>query len=75
MRRMEERIMIIKSGQEYEHKNGRIYKVLFITNTANPSHQYPPDVVYESVVNGNKWSRPLSKFTSARFKLVKDVTV
>lgn len=47
-------------GSVWTHRNGIAYRVLYITNTANPSLKYPPAVVYVTVINGNVWSRPLS---------------
>lgn len=46
-------------GQQYKHKNGNIYTVLFLTNTENLREDHPIQVVYQGE-NGNKWSRPLS---------------
>lgn len=55
------------AGQEYRHENGNIYKVLYITNTANHNEKYLPQVVYQGR-NGNVWSRPLVDW-DGKFKL------
>lgn len=48
-----------KPGTPWMHRNGEIYTVLCITNTAHDTAAHPPDVVYMGR-NGNLWSRPLS---------------
>jgi hypothetical protein len=57
-------------NSRWRHHNGRVYKVLMITNLANLNHNYPPQVVYQSEVNGNLWSRPVDswegKFTELK---------
>lgn len=52
---------IVHVGDRWQHRNGAIYKVLFITNTAVTRPGHEPDVVYRSE-NGNVWSRPLSEW-------------
>lgn len=50
------------AGQQYQHKNGAIYTVLFLTNTDSTPDRlklHPIDVVYMGQ-NGKLWSRPLS---------------
>ena len=51
----------VEAGQFWQHKNGNVYKVLFLTNTSNLSELHPVQVIYEGR-NGNKWSRPLSEW-------------
>lgn len=46
-------------GSIYQHHNGRVYRVMFITNLSSRSDAHPPDVVYAGR-NGHLWSRPLS---------------
>lgn len=45
----------------WQHHNGGVYRVLHIANqqTTNPD-KYPVTVVYQGVVNGAVWTRPLS---------------
>lgn len=43
----------------WRHRNGAMYKVLFLTNELN-TEQYPLTVVYEGRGNGKRWSRPLA---------------
>ena len=51
----------VTPGSVWRHKNGGVYRVLFVTNTDNPREDHPPDVVYEALRNpAHKWSRRLS---------------
>lgn len=65
------RLPLVEPGQTWKHHSGRMYQVLFLTNTENPSPKFPVAVVYQSVVNRNRWSRPLSEWHD-KFELVYD---
>lgn len=45
----------------YEHPNGNIYRVCGFNNLESSNPEYPPMVEYVGE-NGNKWSKPLSKW-------------
>lgn len=49
-------------GSVWEHHSSRLYKVLFLTNTAGDGVTCPHTVVYEGYHNTppNRWSGPLS---------------
>lgn len=49
------------AGTKWQHNNGTLYEVLFLTNrdTERPE-QYPVTVVYRNVHNSKLWSRPLA---------------
>lgn len=49
----------VAPGDRWQHKNGGVYTVLYVTNTAVVREGHAPDVVYRGE-NGNVWSRPLS---------------
>ena len=48
-------------GSIWKHHSGRLYKVLFLTNTTGDGLKYPPSVVYEGYhpTPPNLWSCPL----------------
>jgi hypothetical protein len=48
----------VKPGSRWRHHSGRVYTVLFLTNTEGDGVRYPYTVVYEGE-NGNRWSGPL----------------
>lgn len=59
-------------GKQYEHTNGNIYTVLFLTNTnGDPERQeyHPVDVVYRGR-NGSLWSRPLSDWSRSFTEII-----
>ena len=52
----------VAANQVWRHHSGRLYTVLFMTNTEGDGTQrgkYPPTVVYQGD-NGRRWSGPLS---------------
>jgi hypothetical protein len=54
-------------GKPYRHKNGNVYKVLFLTNTDSTPERlidHPIDVVYMGQ-NGKLWSRKLSDWNKS----------
>lgn len=60
-------------GHKFQHTNGNIYTVLFLTNTqAEPERwkDHPIDVIYQGE-NGNRWSRPLDDW----FRSFKKITI
>ena len=48
-------------GNIYEHRNGNLYRVLFLANEFGNS-DYPVTVVYEGINNRNKYAETLDKF-------------
>lgn len=46
-------------GSVWMHRNGNLYRVLFLTNGSDRPATYPRTVVYEGE-NGARWSRPLA---------------
>jgi len=48
-----------EAGDLWRHRNGNMYRVLMLANRPN-EERYPTTVVYETVANGNLWTRPLS---------------
>jgi hypothetical protein len=45
----------------WEHRNGKVYEILFIANQNNkPDTHYEPHVVYQNIESKTVWSRPLS---------------
>lgn len=48
------------SGSTWRHRNGNLYRVLFLTNVVTFRPDHPPDVVYESTTHDALWSRPLA---------------
>jgi hypothetical protein len=59
-----------KIGSQWKHKNGITYEVLFLTNTENHNDKYPVTVVYQTLANGNKWSRPLSQWYASMKEVI-----
>ena len=55
-------------NSHWRHRNGHLYTVMFITNTAKLSEKHPPDVVYKGSY-GRMWSRPLSDWHRSMTKL------
>jgi len=49
-----------KPNDIWMHSNGILYRVIMLTNMQSKKEKYPPTVVYETISNGNVWSRPLS---------------
>jgi hypothetical protein len=49
-----------KPNEIRKHRNGIMYRVITLTNTNSKNPKYPLTVVYQTVSNGNLWSRPLS---------------
>jgi hypothetical protein len=54
-----DKVLVPQVGEHWQHKNGGVYTVLHVTNTAVVREGHTPDVVYQGR-NGNVWSRPLS---------------
>jgi hypothetical protein len=50
-----------KIGSIWLHKNGNIYTVIAIANSASQFSTYPPTVVYIGG-NGNVWARALDSW-------------
>lgn len=51
------------NGSLWRYKQtDRVYRVLFITNTAHTHLDHPPQVVYEGTHNGSKWSQDIEGF-------------
>ena len=50
-----------KPGSRWEHHNGKIYRVLCLTNVNSDRAEFPPTVVYEDN-NRRRWTRPLSEW-------------
>lgn len=57
---MKKEVDFLMPESYWRHRNGIIYKLLFITNrdTLLPD-KYPVTVVYQGVANGKLWSKPL----------------
>lgn len=51
----------VKKGMVCRHHSGRVYTVLDIANTTNPSERFPRTVVYMGA-NGNVWARREDRF-------------
>lgn len=49
----------VKRGQQWKHRNGNEYVVLYITNLFDEK-KYPKTVVYMNVNNETLWSRKYS---------------
>lgn len=49
-------------NQVWAHKNGNRYHPIMLANmaTSDPNGQFKPTVVYESMLDGKIWSRPLA---------------
>ena len=56
---MNENTYIPQPGEQWQHKNGLKYTVLFVTNTTVERPGHAPDVVYQGD-HGSMWSRPLA---------------
>lgn len=55
------KLQLVDPGTVWQHTNGNVYRVMFITNSFHPHEQHPPHVVYETLqYPERKWSRPLS---------------
>jgi hypothetical protein len=52
----------IVPGSRWKHRNGNLYTVLLIANTASTNPDYEPTVVYQGE-NGNVWARLLSDWS------------
>lgn len=64
---------IPQPGQIWKHRNGVLYTVLFLTNTAHISARHPPDVVYTRIERTdptNYWSRPATDWHRSFTKCV-----
>ncbi len=64
----------IEVGEQYQHKNGNVYTVLFLTNTGGDEKRqkmHPVQVVYQGV-NGKKWSRGALTWHNSMTLLEKD---
>lgn len=55
----------------WQHTNGNEYLVLLVTNLTSTREEYPITVVYQGLVNGLVWSRPLSEW----YRSMKELTV
>lgn len=56
-------------------KSGVIYKFLLITNLKTSRHEeYPVTVVYQNLLNGDIWSRPLNDWYRSMTKVTKWVS-
>lgn len=54
-------MLLPKTWSVWEHTNGNKYRVMLVTNNNDyKSDKYPATVVYENIVNGTHWPRPLS---------------
>lgn len=53
---------IPKLGSKWRHRNGVEYMVQMITNEDSTRPEYPTTVVYVTILNGKRWSRPLSEW-------------
>lgn len=60
-----------KPNQMWQHTNGGLYIVQFLTNESSTKPEYPVTVVYRGVANGLLWSRPMSDWCRS-FTFIKD---
>lgn len=61
------------SNTVWRHRNGNIYLVLFQTNVeTGRQDEYPTTVVYENVVTGVRYSRPLTRWTEESFTFLNE---
>jgi hypothetical protein len=63
----------LAQGNVLRHHSGRVYTVMFITNTNSNKPEFPVSVTMIGA-NGHVWSRPYAEFTPERFKVMFDGT-
>lgn len=51
-----------KVGSVWRHRNGAEYRVIHLANFYSSDVRYPLTVVYQGVVNGKVWSRPMDQW-------------
>lgn len=51
-----------RQGYVYQHINGNVYHVVAIANQESKRPEYPPTVVYQGLINGKVWAKPLTNF-------------
>lgn len=61
----------VTPGQQWQHRNENIYRILLLTNEHSKQARYPVTVVYQNVANLTVWSRPLDDWHRS-FKLLSE---
>lgn len=62
--------MTPKPGTLWKHRNGNIYGVWLITNVGSTNEKYPETVVYNNILNGKTYSRPVSDWHRSMTEIV-----